>query len=69
MKIDCEALRRAREKKLLTLTELAKLAEVSHTTVANAEKGKKVSVRCLRKIIEALGHAPDDNPFVSQEEE
>ncbi len=53
--INSQKLREYREKMKLTRYALDKLAGVGEHTVRNAESGKNISVRSLKKIAEALG--------------
>ena len=54
MKYDFKKLRLARERKLLTLTEVAKMADVSVTTVREVENGKAPWKTAIRKIAAVL---------------
>lgn len=54
MKYNFQKLRQARERRLLTLTEVAKLAGVSHTAVREVEAGKpwKTAIRKIAAVLE-----------------
>jgi DNA-binding XRE family transcriptional regulator len=48
-------LRKIRESKMLSKTELAKMAGISPLTVDRIEKGKSCRLATQRKILQALG--------------
>jgi DNA-binding XRE family transcriptional regulator len=53
------ALREVRIRRLLSLRELAKRAEVAQRTIVEAEAGRQVpQLRTMRKLAEALGVDP-----------
>lgn len=54
------SLQRIRQEKLQTQAELAHAAGVSRPTVANAERGQKISARSAHKMAEALGVSLDE---------
>jgi len=53
-------LRSWREVRLLTQEELATQAKVSLSTVKNAELGRNIEYRSVRKLADALGVQPGD---------
>lgn len=53
-------LRRWRESKYLTQTELADKAGVTRSTVTRGERGEVVGFPSIRKLAEALGLTPDE---------
>ena len=50
------AVKQIREKRLLSKTELARLAGVSSLTIDRIEKGNRCRLETMRKIILALGY-------------
>jgi DNA-binding XRE family transcriptional regulator len=56
-----------RENRLMSRTELARKAEVSPQTILKIESGKKCRPETARRIIIALGYAPEDIKNVAQE--
>ena len=50
------AVKQIREKRLLSKTELARLAGVSSLTIDRIEKGNGCQLETKRKIIQALGY-------------
>ncbi|MDR1872004.1 MAG: helix-turn-helix domain-containing protein [Deltaproteobacteria bacterium] len=68
IQINFKAIVKERESKLLSRTDLAKMADVSYPTLLKLENGEAVTYACLRKIIEALGFSITDNPFIKWRE-
>lgn len=56
--------REIREKKLISKTELARLAGVSAVTIDRIERGEACRVETMRKIIIALGFTLEDREKV-----
>lgn len=54
MKYDFKKLKAARERKLMTLTELAYLSKLSVATVYRVENGKAPWLKAIRQIAEVL---------------
>jgi transcriptional regulator with XRE-family HTH domain len=54
--------KKAREAKVLSRPELARLADLSTYTIAQVEDGFAVKDSTARKILEALGYTIQDNP-------
>ena len=55
-KLEQNGLKQIREKRLLSKTELARLAGVSSLTIDRIEKGNRSRLETKRKIILALGY-------------
>ncbi len=54
MKYDFRKLKAAREQRLLTQVEVAKLAGISHAAVSNVEAGNAPWIKAIRKIAAVL---------------
>ena len=58
-----------RESRLLSKSELARMAGISVLTIGRIERGEECRVETMRKIILAFGFALDDRNKVFQEQE
>jgi transcriptional regulator with XRE-family HTH domain len=64
MSIIFSNLKQVRERKLLSLSELALAAGLSRSTVVTIERGaRKPQIETQRKLLAALGYDIKDNPF------
>ena len=66
-KIKANKLKEYREQKLISKSELARVAEISLVTIDRIEKGYDCRLSTKRKIIEALGLDIDDKEEIFPE--
>jgi predicted transcriptional regulator len=63
LKVDCQALIKAREARLLSRNALARKADLDLSTVIKLENGGGCQMKTLKKIVKALGYEPENHPF------
>ena len=58
MEIDVDKLKRLREERVLSQRELARMADLTHTTVWRIEHGHRARPGTIRKVAGVLGVEP-----------